>query len=387
MFFEFATATRIVFGPGMLRRILPELRQYGRRALVVAGSDPELSDHLCDALRASGVEAFHFPIEGEPSIVSALAGLRVAQDAGCDFVIGMGGGSAIDTGKAVSALMTNPGDILDYLEVIGKGLPLQHPAAPFVAVPTTAGTGSEVTRNAVLSSPEHHVKVSLRSPLMLPKLAVVDPELTYKLPPELTASTGLDALAQLIEPYVSNGCNPLIDPLCREGIGKVANSLPRAFRNGFDADARQDMALASLFGGLALANARLGAVHGLAGPLGGMYPVPHGVACARLLPHAVRINLRALRQRASGSISLQRFEEVARLLTGNREAEADAGASWLENTCKILAIPPLRSYGLQASEFHEVVKRAQQASSMKGNPLPLADEEVTEILLLESNSP
>jgi len=387
MFFEFATATRIVFGPGAFPKILPDLPQFGSRALVVSGSNWDVSDGVCSVLRSLALEAFHYPIGGEPSIESVLAGVRMAHETDCDFVIGIGGGSAMDTGKAISALMTNPGEIYDYLEIIGKGLPLRHPAAPFVAVPTTAGTGSEVTRNAVLASPEHRVKVSLRSPLMLPRLAVVDPELTYKLPPGLTASTGMDALAQLIEPYVSNGSNPLIAPLCREGIGRVANSLVRAFRDGFDAEARQDMALASLFGGLALANARLGAVHGLAGPLGGMYPVPHGAACARLLPHAVRINLRALRQRDPRSASLQRVVEVARLLTGDKEADADAGVSWLEEACAILAIPPLRSFGLQASEFHEVVKRAQQASSMKGNPLPLTNEEVTEILLLESKSP
>ena len=387
MFFEFATATRIVFGPGTLRKVLPELHQFGRRALLVAGSNPQLSDGLINELNSLGLDTIHLPIQGEPSVESALAGVLAARDGDCDFVIGLGGGSALDMGKAISALLTNPGELIDYLEVIGRGLPLQRPAAPCVAIPTTAGTGSEVTRNAVLASPEHRVKVSLRSPFMLPRLAVVDPELTCTLPPAHTASTGLDALTQLIEPYVGNGSNPLTDALCREGIRKVANSLVRAFHDGMEAEARQDMALASLFGGLALANARLGAVHGLAGPLGGMYPIPHGVACARLLPHVIRVNLRALRQRASGSSSLQRFTEVARLLTGKLEADAHDTVSWVEETCAALAIPPLRCFGLHASEFPEVVDRAQQASSMKGNPLPLTNEEVTEILSLESECP
>ena len=234
------------------------------------------------------------------------------------MVIGLGGGSAIDTGKAIAALLTNPGDPLDYLEVIGRGQALQQTPLPYIAIPTTAGTGSEVTRNAVLASHEHHVKVSLRSPLMLPRVAIVDPELTYSLPPAITASTGLDALTQLIEPYTCNSPNPMIDAICREGMQRAARSLKRAYQNGSDAAAREDMSIAALFGGMALANAKLGAVHGFAGPLGGLFPAPHGMICARLLPFVVEANVRALQMREPDSPVLKRYDEVAQLLTGRR---------------------------------------------------------------------
>ena len=214
-------------------------------------------------------------------------GVELARREQCDLVIAFGGGSAIDAGKAIAALLANGGELTDYLEVIGKGQPLRHPSVPFIAVPTTAGTGSEVTRNAVLASAEHQVKVSMRSPLMLPRLAVVDPELTLELPPAVTASTGLDALTQLIEPYVSIRANPLTDGFCLEGLRRVSRSLRRAYHAGRDITAREDMSLASLLGGLALANAGLGVVHGFAAPVGGMFHAPHGAICAALLPHGM----------------------------------------------------------------------------------------------------
>src|SRR5207245_11298164 len=212
-------------------------------------------------------------------------------------------------------------ELLDYLEVIGQGRALENASTPFIAMPTTAGTGSEVTRNAVLASPRHRVKVSLRSPFLLPKIALVDPELTYDLPPSITASTGLDALTQLIEPYVSSRANPMTDAVCVDGLRRVARSLRVAFEAGRNAAAaREDMAVASLFGGLALANAGLGAVHGFAGPIGGMFPAPHGAVCAALLPDTMEVNLRALRRRAPESETLRRFDEIARILTGRPEA-------------------------------------------------------------------
>ena len=222
------------------------------------------------------------------------AARRPGAEERCDTVIGFGGGAALDAAKAIAILMTNPGDVTDYLEIIGRGKTLTEPPVPCIAIPTTAGTGSEVTRNSVIASREERVKVSLRSPLMLPKVVVVDPELTYDLPPAITASTGVDALTQLIEPFVCSRANPLTDGLCQEGIERVARSLRRAFESAgrgeapADAAAREDMAVASLFGGLALANAGLGAVHGLAAPLGGMIGAPHGAVCAALLPSGGR---------------------------------------------------------------------------------------------------
>jgi alcohol dehydrogenase class IV len=286
----------------------------------------------------------------------------------------------LDTGKAIAALITNPGDPLDYLEVIGRGQPLKQTPLPYVAIPTTAGTGSEVTRNAVLASYEHRVKVSLRSPLMLPRVAIVDPELTYSLPPAITASTGLDALTQLIEPYTCNAPNPLVDAVCREGIQRAARSLKRVYEDGSDSAAREDMSLAALFGGLALANARLGAVHGFAGPFGGLFPAPHGMICARLLPFVVEANVRALQEREPHSLVLQRYDEVAQLLTGRSTAGASEAIEWLHQICADLNVAPLSQFGFTLNDIPIVVAQAQKASSMKGNPIILTEEELQRVL-------
>jgi alcohol dehydrogenase class IV len=307
-------------------------------------------------------------------------GGAAARAAGCEFVIALGGGSVIDAGKAIAAMLTNKGELLDYLEVIGRGLALAKPSAPFVALPTTAGTGAEVTRNAVLASPQQRVKVSLRSPLMLPTLALVDPELTYDLPSAVTASTGLDALTQIIEPFTCNRANPMTDALCREGMVRAARSLRVAFRDGGNPVAREDMAVASLFGGLALANAGLGAVHGFAAPIGGMFSAPHGAVCAALLPQVIAANMKALRKRAPASEALPRYNEVARLLTGNNSAKADDGVRWVGELVRELRIPRLGVYGILSRDVGELVAKASKASSMKANPIPLNPEELAGVL-------
>jgi alcohol dehydrogenase class IV len=267
---------------------------------------------------------------------------------------------------------------MEYLEVVGQGRPLKNAAAPCIAVPTTAGTGSEVTRNAVLASTEHGVKASMRSVSMLPRVAIVDPELTYAMPRTLTASTGLDALTQLIEPYLSVKANPMTDQFCVEGIRRAARALPRAWANGGDVEARRDMAWASLLGGMALANAGLGAVHGFAAPVGGMFPAPHGAICAAILPHAMRVNVDAIGERQPGKLA--RFDEVARLLTGHPHAVAADAPLWLSELCARLEVPPLRTYGITMAEVPALVEKAAQSSSMKGNPLPLSEDELREIL-------
>ena len=378
--FEFATATRIVFGSGVLDQVGAIAASLGRRALVVSGSRGERAEPLLDRLAARGVGCALFCATREPTVALVEQGVRLLRDAGCDLVIGFGGGSAIDAGKAIAALATNPGDPFDYLEVIGRAQPLRHAPLPFIAIPTTAGSGAEVTRNAVLTSPEHGVKVSLRSPLMLPKVALVDPRLCLSLPPEATAMTGMDALSQLIEPYVSLRANPLTDALCREGIPRAASALPRAFADGSDLAAREDMSMASLFGGLALANAGLGAVHGFAAPIGGRFPAPHGAVCARLLPLVFEANAQALRRRHPDSPLLPRFDEVARLLTGRPDARAQDGAQWLAGLSERLRIPPLGAYGLTFDDVAALAQRAAQASSMQANPIRLTDEEMAEIL-------
>ncbi len=323
--FEFATATRIVFGAGRLREMRTIAPSLGRRALVVIGKSAgavKRVEPLLSALTDAGVEYATFSVAGEPTIDVVRTGTQRVRDERCDFVIGFGGGSPIDTGKAIAVLQTNEGDPLDYVELIGKGKEFTKAALPYVAIPTTAGTGSEVTRNAVLGSQEHHVKVSLRSPLMLPRVALVDPELTYDLPPQITATTGLDALTQLIEPFVSVKANPMTDAICREGMQRVARSLRRAYGYPSVAEippsreprranrqtietAREDMCVAAMLGGMALANAGLGAVHGLAGPLGGMFDAPHGALCAALLPYVMEANRKMIRGPAEAPCRLR----------------------------------------------------------------------------------
>jgi alcohol dehydrogenase class IV len=380
MHFEFATAGRIVFGNGVVDRIGEIVRSFGQHALVVTGRDPDRAGRLLASLQAGGKNAVTFSVAGEPDLATVERGVALAKAGQCDFVVAFGGGSVMDAAKAIAAMLTNVGELLDYVEVIGRGKALTQASAPLIAIPTTAGTGSEVTRNAVLASPEHKVKVSLRSSLMLPRVAVIDPELTYALPPALTASTGLDALTQLLEPYVCRRANPLTDALCMDGIQRVARSLRTAFLNGHDARAREDMALASLYGGLALANAGLGAVHGFAGPIGGMFPAPHGAVCAALLPHVMAANLRALREREPGSSVLRRYEQMAQVLTGNAGASADDGVDWVRQLVTDLLIPRLGSYGLKPEHASEVVAKAAAASSMKANPITLVEKELVTTL-------
>jgi alcohol dehydrogenase class IV len=380
MHFEFATALRIIFGPGRISEAAPLAASLGKRALVVVGNNEQRASFLIERLKASGVDSATFSVAGEPSVDTIVKGVKIARSQEQDLIIGMGGGSVIDSGKAIAALVTNRDDVMQYLEVIGAGKPFENPSAPYIAIPTTAGTGSEVTRNAVLSSPEHRVKVSMRSSFMMPRIALVDPETTHSLTPEITACTGFDALTQLIEPYVCISPNPLVDGICREGIRRAAHSLFPAYDNGKNADARNDMALAALFGGIALTNAGLGAVHGLVGPIGGMFPAPHGAACARLLPFVVEANVRALRARAPESSSLKRFDEVAQVLTGKADAKAVDSIHWLHSMCERMQVKPLSSFGMTREEIPSVVVRAQKASSMKGNPIPLTEDELAWIL-------
>jgi alcohol dehydrogenase class IV len=368
--FEFATAGRIVFGSGTFAQLEGVAAGHGKRPLIVTGK----------RRRNLNVAGQPFAVVSEPTITLVREGVEVFRGAGCDLVIAIGGGSAIDAGKAIAAAAANPGDLLDYLEVIGKGQPLENAPWPFIAVPTTAGTGSEVTRNAVLGSPEHGVKVSLRSPLMLPRVAIIDPVLTLGLPPEITASTGLDALTQLIEPYVSSRANPFTDGLCLDGIRYASASLPRAYRDGSDADARSGMAYASLLGGLALANAGLGVVHGFAAPIGGMFDAPHGAVCAALLPAGMRTNIAALREREPQGAALERYREIARILTSDPDAIPEDGAEWVRGLTLRLAIPPLASYGIRRQDAPELAAKAGRANSMKANPITLTTAELTAVI-------
>ena len=318
-------------------------------------------------------------VSDEPVLDTVRAGAMVARDNGCDVVLGLGGGSAIDTAKAVAAMATQPSDVLEYLEVIGRGRPLVAPPLPCVAVPTTAGTGSEVTKNAVLGSREHRVKASLRSPAMLPRVAIVDPELTLSLPRDVTAATGLDALAQLVEPFVSTKRQPLTDALCRAALARIGPAIRTACDRPDDLRAREAMSFASLCSGMALANAGLGAVHGFAGPIGGMFPAPHGAVCAVLLPGVMEANIAAARSLGDDDV-LGRYTEIARILTNAPSAAPEDGAAWVRALVQDLAIPPLSSFGVTPAVIQELVGTAKNTSSMKGNPLPLSDDTLTAIL-------
>jgi alcohol dehydrogenase class IV len=380
MRFDFATSDRIIFGEGTLSEVGDIAADLGGKALIVTGSGSVPIKGLQSALEQSGIDIAVFRVEAEPDIPTVQAAIRLAKKAGCDLVIGYGGGSTLDTAKAVAAMVTNPGELLTYLEVIGEGKKISHPGAPMIAIPTTAGTGTEVTRNAVISSPEHHVKVSVRSPLMIPTVALVDPECTYTMPPEVTASTGMDALTQVIEAYVSNRANPLTDAISREGILRGARALLKAYQDGSDRQARRQMALTSLCGGLALANGGLGAVHGFAGPMGGMFHVPHGAICAALLPYVMKYNVRVLAENEGFSGFTERYHDVACWLTGDPDATIQDGVRWIQSLAEDLHIPGLSAIGVRSEDFDRIIEQSQAASSMKKNPIELPEETLRKIL-------
>jgi alcohol dehydrogenase class IV len=379
MNFEFASAARIVFGPGKIAGIGEIAAGFGQRVLLITGNDTQRAAPVLDALRAAKLTITTHLAQGEPSVSAARTGAQHARDIQAEVVIGFGGGSAIDLGKAIAALATNPGDPLDYLEVIGQGRPLQAAPLPYIAVPTTAGSGAEVTRNAVLASPEHQVKVSLRSPLMLPRVALIDPLLTHSLPRSVTAATGMDALTQLIEPYVCTRATPLTDALCLDGITRAAWALPRVCADGSDTAAREAMALASLFGGMALANSGLGAVHGFAAPIGGMFDAPHGAVCARLLPLVWKVNTTLLQEQSTTHPTLARYLHVARILVGP-DASLEDGTRYLDALASTLEIPRFSVYGINVQHIPALVERAAKASSMQANPVQLTPSALTNIL-------
>jgi len=380
MRFEFATATRIIFGRGTIQEVGPLASEMGKSAFVVTGHSTKRAEPLIEQLDKYKIKHTLFNVTGEPTTIIVKEAVEQARRCKPDLVIGIGGGSVLDTGKVVAPLLTNTGKLEEYLEIAGEGKPIKQSTPPYIAIPTTAGTGAEVTRNAVLGVPEHKVKVSMRSLLMLPRVALVDPELTYSMPPTLTAGTGIDALTQLIEAYVSSKANPLIDGICREGIKRAGRSLRKAYQDGSNESAREDMSLASLFSGLALANAGLGAVHGFAGPLGGMISAPHGVICTRFLPYVMQANVQALKTRQADSPYLTRYDEVAQLLTGKAKAQASDGVVWIQKLCETLKVPSLTEFGLTEDDFPQAIAKAKRSNSMKGNPIQLTDNELMEIL-------
>jgi alcohol dehydrogenase class IV len=391
--FEFATAGRIVAGAGRAGELPAVLAGLGSRVLVCAGANPARHARLLAGL---GLPAAVFQVAGEPTVELARAAVAAAREHRADVVAAIGGGSVIDVGKAVAMLLGNGGDPLDYLEVVGSGREITRPSVPCVAVPTTAGTGAEVTANAVLAVPARRVKASLRSRMMIPSVALVDPLLTLSCPPPVTAASGLDALTQCLEPFVSVRASPLTDGLAREGLRRAGTGLRTAYANGDDLGARADMAVCSLSGGIALANAKLGAVHGLAGVIGGTADVPHGVACAALLAPVIEANVRVLRSQEAvepgppGGTDpdplapadvLDRYAEAAWLLTGDPAASIEDGLAWIRETLTLLAVPGLAAFGLGPEHADAVAAQAMTSSSMQGNPVALSHDDLNAVLL------
>ena len=370
MRFEFATASRIVFGCGEARAAAQIVAALGSRALLVTGASGDRAGlPIPHAARCA--------VSGEPTVDLVRTAVKSAREARCDAVVAIGGGSVIDAGKAIAALLATPGDPLDYLEVIGLGRALDRPSVPFVAIPTTAGTGGRshaqrrppVRPNTASRPACVHTTCCLR----LPSSILNSP---FGLPRSLTAATGLDALTQLIEPYVSPRANPMTDLYCVEGLRRAAASLEAACDNPLDRAAREDVSWASLLGGLSLANAGLGAVHAFAAPIGGMFPAPHGAVCAAILPHAIEANIEALTARDPRSSALARYAEVARLLTRQPHATAGDAVLWIADLCGRLAIPSLRTYGVTENAIPEIGAKAAKTSSMKGNPVALTEAEI-----------
>lgn len=370
--FSFATTGRISFGVGCATEIPGAVVAHGKHVLLVTGSHPERYDVL-DALVEAGLQITRLTLGREPTVDDAREAAKLARS--CDVVLGLGGGSVLDLAKAAGALVVAD-DVMDHLEVIGRGRPLPRPGLPVVAVPTTAGTGSEVTANAVLAAPDEGVKVSLRGATMLPHIAIVDPALTLGCPAKVTASAGLDAFTQCLEPYVSPMASPLTDGFARTGLSAAGRALRAAYSDGTDIEARTDMALCSLLGGLALANAKLGAVHGLAGVIGGVTGGPHGAICAALLPSSITVTTAALRSRDPRSTALTRYAHAADIVTGERRSRTDDLVSWIRETCQTLSVPGLSAYGFDDADVDQVVAAAARSSSMKGHPIELTLDEL-----------
>jgi alcohol dehydrogenase class IV len=378
--FDFSTSSRIIFGSGESKNIGRYISTFGKKAFIVKGGSSNYGYGFFKLIDSCCEKTTYFSVKNEPNTELINSAVQLARSNHCDFVIGFGGGSVIDTGKAVAALLSNEGDLLDYLEVVGKGLPLRNLAKPYIAIPTTAGTGSEVTRNAVIDVPEKKVKVSMRNAYMLPAIALIDPELTLNLPPEITASTGMDAFVQVVEPYICNSPNVMVDMFCRDAIPRAAKYLPKAFLNGSDLEARQNMSWVSLMGGLSLANGKLGAVHGFAGPMGGMFHAPHGALCAALLPAVFEINYKSIIRNNSSNPLIKRFDEIAMWITGSPKATVYDAISKLIELSHYFKLKTLCELGITKEDFPEIVEKAKNASSMKGNPVALEDAELRDIL-------
>ncbi|MCW8327313.1 iron-containing alcohol dehydrogenase [Photobacterium sp. SDRW27] len=376
--FQFMTSSRIVFGEGSLNNSLSSLNQFGYSVLLVTGRDNQRAEPVISYLKQQNMRYQQVSVHGEPLIAMIEEMAAMGRKFRPDMVLAIGGGSVLDAGKALAALIPNQGSVYDYVEVVGRNVPLQAKPIPFIAVPTTAGTGSEVSKNAVLRSAQENVKVSLRSPEMLADLAIIDPTLTYGMDPIMSGCCGMDAFSHLMEAYVCGDPNPLSDMVCEEGLRRLSGAILAACEDD-DPRARADMSFAAMLGGMALANAKLGAAHGLASALGGRLSAPHGLITAQLAPYVMQENVLAARE-AGRSDVLNRYRQLACILTGRMNAEIIDGILWTKRTLKRLNLPPVSKYGLCDIMFDDVAQDALLSNAIKGNPLPLNKQRLLSIL-------
>ena len=376
--FQFMTSSRIIFGEGALINSLSSLNQFGYSVLLVTGKDGTRAEPVVSYLKQQGMRYQQVAIHGEPLIAMVEEMAAMGRKFRPDMVLAIGGGSVLDAGKALAALIPNQGSVYDYVEVVGRNVPLQAKPLPYIAVPTTAGTGSEVSKNAVLRSAQENVKVSLRCPEMLPDLSIIDPTLTYGMDPVMSGYCGMDAFTHLMEAYVCGDPNPLTDMVCEEGLRRLAGAIIAACEDD-DPRARSDMSFAALLGGMASANAKLGAAHGLASSLGGRLDAPHGLITAQLAPYVMQENILAAREAGRADV-LNRYRQLACILTGRMNAEISDGIQWTKRTLKRLNLPRVSEYGLCDMMFEEVAEDALLSNAIKGNPLPLNKERLLSIL-------
>ena len=380
MEFNFYTPVEIFFGNGKLNQLGEIASRFGEKAIISIRGDSVKSSGLLQQLKVIlrqckiSCAVFNAP-SSEPQIEDIDEGATFCRKEKPDFVIGIGGGSAIDTGKAISSLATNSGTIMNYLEGVGDGWQLENPSLPYIAIPTTGGTGTEATKNAVIASRKLNFKRSIRSPFLFPDVAIVDPLLTLSVPPQITAETGMDAMTQLIEAYVTKKRQPLINAIALEGIKIAGKKLRRAVQNGRDEQARQAMSFASLLSGISLANAGLGAAHGIAASLGAYLDIPHGRACSIALPKVMHLNLPACQEQ---------YAEIGAVLGASEKFSLDQKAvyaiEYMQQLSKDIGIPDrLKVSDLQKDELNQLVS-GSRGSSMKGNPIELSDDDIRNLL-------
>ncbi len=380
---EFYTPGKIIFGPGGLSQVGAEGKKLGSKALIVLGRSAMKKsgalDRLTNLLKENNLEyAIYENIPSDPTVETIDTGTDLARKEKCNLVIALGGGSVLDTGKAISAMVVNvnEGSVADYQEIEGKGRKFQHKPIPFIAIPTTSGTGSEATKNAVITNTKFSLKKSIRDPMLIPEVALVDPELTLSLSPRITAICGGDALTQCIESYLGKKSQEITDTLALHAIGLIGKSLVKAVKEGKNLEARKDMAMAALLSGLCLSNSGLGAAHALSHPLGVHYKIPHGLSCAVLLPYVMEYNLPVVTKKLA-KIAQSLGEDISLL------SETEAAQRAIYKVKEILSHAGIKTnlseWEIKKEDFSQLIKGAK-GGSLNNNPRDTSDEDLIELL-------